>query len=136
MALTKERPATAARSGNSIFLPVGAAVRIYAGALVARNGSGYAVPGTEAAGLYALGRARTTVDNSSGGDGELRVEIEKGIFRFANAAGGDEITPADIGNDCYIVDDETVARSDGGGARSVAARVFDVDNMGVWLDLR
>jgi hypothetical protein len=31
------------------------------------------------------------------------------------------------------VDDQTVAKTDGTGARSVAGKVFDVDSGGVWV---
>ena len=48
----------------------------------------------------------------------------------------DLITTADIGADCYVVDDQTVAKTNGGGQRSVAGKIFDVDAQGVWVDLR
>jgi hypothetical protein len=64
------------------------------------------------------------------------VDIEKGIFHFANSADTDEITTADIGSNCYIVDDQTVAKTDGTGTRSIAGEVFDVDAQGVWVDFR
>jgi hypothetical protein len=83
-----------------------------------------------------MGRAKETVDNSSGSAGDLNVEIEKGIFRFANSSSTDEITRADIGSNCYIVDDQTVAKTSGSSTRSVAGKIFDVDSLGVWVDFR
>jgi hypothetical protein len=80
-----------------------------------------------------MGRAETQADNSSGSNGDITVDVRKGVFRFANSTGGDEITRADIGGNCYIVDDQTVAKTDGTGARSVAGKVFDVDSGGVWV---
>ena len=68
--------------------------------------------------------------------GEVNVEIDKGIFCFANSTSTDALTTADIGSDCYIVDDQTVAKTNGSSTRSVAGRVFDVDSQGVWVDLR
>ena len=68
--------------------------------------------------------------------GVVNVEIEKGIYRFANSTATDAITTADIGNDCYMVDDQTVAKTNGSSTRSVAGKVFDVDSQGVWVDLR
>ena len=64
------------------------------------------------------------------------MRILKGVFPFKNSAAADEITNAEIGSDCYIVDDETVAKTDGTGTRSVAGKVFLVDDYGVWVDFR
>ena len=55
---------------------------------------------------------------------------------FGNSTSTDAITLADVGSDCYIVDDQTVAKTNGSGTRSRAGRVFDVDSEGVWVDFR
>ena len=88
-----------------------AAVTIYAGALVARPAAGHAAPATEAADLVALGRAEERADNSSGADGAVRCRVRRGTFRWANSGGADKIAAADIGNDAYMVDDQTVAKT-------------------------
>lgn len=131
-ALTEDRN-TAKRDGGLLSMPVAASVKIYAGAIVARDASGYATPGATATTLLGVGRAESPGDNSTGSAGDIAVAVRKGIFRFANSAGGDEITRADIGVDCYIVDDQTVAKTDGTSTRSVAGQVFDVDSDGVWV---
>ena len=51
----------------------------------------------------------------------------------ANSAAADQITAADIGNDCYGVDDQTVAKTNGANTRSVAGKIYDVDAQGVWV---
>lgn len=127
---------TPMRDGEVVSLGVAASKRIYAGALVARDAGGYATPGATATGLVGIGRAEARADNTSGADGDMSVEVRKGVFQFANSQGGDAITTADIGADCYIVDDQTVARTDGTGTRSVAGKVFDVDSGGVWVSFR
>jgi hypothetical protein len=109
-----------------------AAVIIYAGSLVARDAAGNAIPGATAVGILGAGRAAETVDNALGLAGAKTVEVEKGVFRFDNLA-ADLVTIADIGNPCYIVDDQTVAATDGGATRSIAGTVFDVDAQGVWV---
>ena len=129
--LTTERN-TAARSGSRLNLGVAAAVLIFAGSLVARNAAGNAIPGATAVGILGAGRAVDTVDNTLGLAGARRVEIDKGIFRFDNLA-ADLVTIAMVGTDCFIVDDQTVAATNGGATRSVAGRVFDVDAQGVWV---
>ena len=60
----------------------------------------------------------------------------KTVACFANSAAADAITLADIGADCYIVDDQTVAKTSATNTRSVAGKVFDVDAEGVWVDFR
>jgi hypothetical protein len=121
------------RDGNSISVPVAASVKIYAGALVARDASGNATPGATATGILGLGRAESQADNSSGSAGDISVEVRKGVFKYENSSGGDEITGAEIGSDCYIVDDQTVAKTDGTSTRSVAGTVFEVEADGVWV---
>lgn len=132
-ALAQDRN-TIRRDGIEFSLPVAAAKKIFAGALVARDVDGNATPGATATTLLGVGRAEEYVDNSSGAAGDKSVKIRKGVFQFANSSGGDQITAADIGKDCYIVDDQTVAKTDGGITRSIAGRIFDVDSNGVWVE--
>jgi hypothetical protein len=131
-ALTADRN-TPRKGGDLINLPVAGAKKIYSGALVARDAGGCATPGATATTLLGVGRAEAQADNSSGADGALSLDVRKGVFRFANSSGADEATRADIGADCYIVDDQTVAKTSGGGTRSVAGKIFDVDPDGVWV---
>lgn len=132
MALSADRN-TPMRDGSILNLPVAAAKKIFAGALVARDASGNATPGAVATTLRGVGRAEAHADNTGGTAGAISVDIRKGIFRFDNSASGDLITNADIGADCFIVDDHTVAKTNGTSTRSVAGRVFDVDANGVWV---
>lgn len=132
--LNKDRN-TPARAGEHLYKGVAALAHIFAGSLVAMNAGGFVVPGSTATGLTALGRAEEQVDNSDGGNGDRSVRIAKGVFRYANSASGDAITDADIGNACYIVDDQTVAKTDGGSTRSPAGIVDDVDAQGVWVKI-
>jgi hypothetical protein len=108
---------------------------IYAGALVALTAAGYLTPGAAATTLKPVGRANETKDATGIASGAQTVSVEAGIFAWANSSAGDAITIADIGNVCYIVDDQTVAKTDGSGARSAAGIVFDVDSDGVWVDM-
>lgn len=130
-ALTEDRK-TQMRDGEVMSLQVAGAKSIFAGALVARDASGYATPGATATGIRGIGRAEGQADNSSGADGDMAVAVRKGVFCFDND-GTDTVTIAHIGNDCYMVDDQSVASNDGTGTRSVAGTVFDVDADGVWV---
>ncbi len=114
--------------------PVKGSTRILSGALVALN-AGFAAPGATATGRIAVGVAQETVDNTGGADGAKRVRVFAGVFQFKNSSAGDLIAQADVGTDCFIVDDETVAKTNGGATRSRAGRVIAVDAAGVWVQL-
>jgi hypothetical protein len=131
-ALTADRN-TPRRDGTELNLGLAASTKIYGGSIICRNASGYVVPGSTSTTLKALGVAQQQVDNSAGSAGAKKVQIRKGTFRFGNSASGDLITIADIGNDCFIVDDQTVAKTNGSATRSVAGKVHDVDAEGVWV---
>lgn len=114
--------------------PVAAATKIYAGTIVCLNASGLSVPGSTSTTLKCVGVAQEQADNSAGAASDIRVKTRRGLFRFANSSAGDAITLADWGSDCYIVDDNTVAKTNGSSSRSVAGKVRDVDAYGVWVE--
>jgi hypothetical protein len=132
MALSKDRLATKERNGVDFVYPVAAATKIYAGALVMLDG-GYAKPGAVATGKVAVGRAEEQVDNSGGSNGDVTVRVKRGVFLFNNSAASDAIALSDVGANCYIVDDETVAKTNGTNTRSVAGKIEDVSAEGVWV---
>ena len=82
MALTHDR-STPEREGKLLVLPMAASTAIYAGALVAVNGDGYAVPGSTATGLTAAGRAEEYKTNGTTAGTET-VAVRRGVFKFAN----------------------------------------------------
>ncbi len=64
----------------------------------------------------------------------MRADVRNdGVFCFDSAGGADAITFDDIGATCYVVDDQTVALTNGTGTRSVAGKIHDVDAAGVWV---
>lgn len=131
MPLTADRD-THMQDGELLAVPM-AAVKIYAGSLVAVNATGYATPGAAAATLTYLGRAEETVDNSAGSPGDLTVQVRRRkAFKFGNYA-SDLVTQAELGKLCYIYDDAQVAKTSSAGTRSVAGIVLGVDTDGVWV---
>lgn len=132
MALTKPRD-TLERSSGLLVLPVAAATTIHQGALVAVNAAGNAVPGSVSATLKGAGRAEVSGDNSGGAAGAVSVTVKRGVFKFKNH-GADAVTAADVLGDCFIVDDETVAKTNGANTRSKAGKVLDVEASGVWVE--
>lgn len=133
-ALTASRN-TAKRAGEDFSFPVAASTKIFGGALVAINSSGYLTKGAVSTSLKCVGRADEYVDNSTGADGALSCRVSRGVFCFANSASTDLIARSDIGADCYIVDDQTVAKTSGSSARSIAGKIRDVDSDGVWVEI-
>lgn len=130
-ALTQNRD-TIRKAGVDHSDPVAAATKIYQGSIVCLNAAGNAVPGSTSTTLVARGMAKALADNTSGAAGDVAVASEAGVFRFANDS---SITRAHIGKNAYIVDDQTVAATDGTSTRSVAGRIDDVDASGVWVEI-
>ena len=134
MPLTADRD-TKKRDGRQYSAKAGANAKIFAGALLARNAAGFAVPAATSTTQKALGRANAPADNTGGADGAIDVAYEKGVFLFKNSTSTDAIAAADVENDCYIVDDETVAKTNGTNTRSIAGKVKAVEAAGVWVEI-
>lgn len=132
MALTADRN-TPMKDGELVPVPMSAA-KIYAGSLVVANASGYAAKGSVATTLTYLGRAEESVDNSAGNAGDKTIMVRRGkAFKWKNS-GSDPVTQASLGKTCYIVDDETVAATNGTNTRSAAGIVVQLDSDGVWVE--
>ncbi len=129
-ALSAPRLATE-RSGQTSTVPVAAATVVWQGGIVVMEG-GVAKPGKTATGLVVLGIAEETVDNSTGAAGAKSVTPRRGCFRFVNL-GSDPVTAADVGQDVWLVDDQTIAKSSGTATRSAAGKLIDVDDVGAWV---
>jgi hypothetical protein len=140
MALSAGKQVRSLVDGKTDFAPQKGSSTIYAGGIVMLDSSGRALKGATATGCIGVGLALTnrdldTYDNSSGADGALSVRFDEGIFLAKNSSAGDAIAAGDEGKPCYIVDDETVAKTDGSSTRSPAGRVFRVDSAGVWVQM-
>lgn len=131
-ALITERN-TRRREGELRVEPLAASAKIWAGSLVMRDASGYLTRGATATGCIGVGRAEASVDNTSGTAGAKTAEYRRGIYGFANAGGADLIAQADVGQLCYILDDQTVAKNDGSASRSPAGIVDGIEGGVVWV---
>lgn len=133
-ALTADRN-TVSREGSDFEFPVAAATKIFAGSIVGFNAAAvYASKGVTSTTLKTVGVAIEQADNSAGAAGDIRVKVRRGVWRFGNSTAGDLITLANVGSDCYVVDDQTVALTNGTATRSVAGKIRDVDAAGVWVE--
>lgn len=156
-ALSGARPAISPSDGNPVFSKgyIGLAVnaKVWQGAIVCLDPStGFGTQGKTAPGLIALGIAESPemgmvvagqppaifsnlYDNTGGSAGGIVVQYRQGVYDFLNSTAGDAITVANIGQDCYIVDDQTVALTDAVGTRSRAGRIVNVDQYGVQVQI-
>lgn len=113
----------------------------YAGGLVMIDSAGRAVKGQAVAGLLAAGVAKTnrdidTYDATGLADGAQNVYFEEGVFPMVNSASTDAFSTSDQpGIPVFVVDDETAAKTSGGGARPPMGRLHHVDSMGVWVEI-
>ena len=132
VALTSERN-TRTRINDFRYDAVAASVKIFAGSIVMRNAAGLLTKGATATGCFGVGRAEATVDNSAGAAGAQSLTYRSGQFACANHS-GDLIARADVGKVCYIVDDQTVAKTNGAGTRSPAGIVEWIEAPGtIWV---
>ncbi|EON13081.1 hypothetical protein [Pandoraea sp. SD6-2] len=116
-----------------VGVPVKAGTVIRAGVIVCADATGYAIEGKTAADLTYLGRADCFVDNTKGADGATVVLVRRGkAFKWANEP-TDPVKQPLLGKRCFLVDNQTVAATDGGGKRSKVGAVAGIDADGVWV---
>lgn len=122
---------TTRRDAHRVGHLINTGQKIWAGTLVALlTANGNAVP----AGTPGAGDAVGVSQHDVVGDGTNQVDTWRGqAFHFANSAAADLITRADIGSNAFVVDDQTVAKTDNSAARKVAGKIIDVDAAGVWV---
>lgn len=124
------------RDGEQYEFPVAAGAVCFTGGIAVFAGSATAVqPATTALNLRVAGVFEERANNTGGAAGAITAKVRRGVFRFRNSAAADAITLADVGNSCFIVDDETVARTNGSNTRSAAGVVRAVDAQGVWVQI-
>lgn len=131
MPLTADR-ATPRREGAQYEDAPAAGQVIYRGALVCLNAAGALVVGSVSTTLRARGVAETSTLDA---DYRGTIRSRRGVYLFRNSAAADLIVAADVGNNCFIVDDEQVAKTNGTSTRSVAGVVRAVDASGVWVEI-
>lgn len=132
MALITDRM-TVLRDGEVVSVPVAAGVKCFAGGMAVLDG-GYAKPGGTATGLVYFGSFNEFMDNTGGAAGDKEVLVRRHLAHRWENSPTDPVTQADVGSDCYIVDDETVARTNGTNTRSKAGLIIGVDADGVWVE--
>ena len=133
-ALTADKLIERRPAGDRNF-PVSAGVKIRLGAMVAVEVPGGTLrPARANPTDIIVGISRQAADNSAGLASAISCETEaEGVYAMVNSAGGDAIALTDIGKDCYAVDDQTVALTNGGATRCRAGKIQNVTERGVWV---
>lgn len=132
MALVKGKRTMRAIPGYR-SLGIAAGVACFQGGL-AILASGFARPGRLGQGADNTAKAADAatyravgvfLESKTGGaaNGDTLINVEEGEFLFKNSAAGDAIAAADIGKPCFIIDDETVAKTNPNSVRAVAGVV-------------
>lgn len=130
MPLTEDRN-TERHAANILDIPVESNTRIFAGSLVVVKPNGFASMGYAATGLFYMGRAEEAVDNTGGSAGAVSVSVRTdGAFKWRNDG---SISQAEMGNDVFVLNDESVTRTSNSNTRSIAGQVVGVESDGVWI---
>lgn len=111
-----------------------AATTIPAGVLVATNAAGELINAADAAGSTVQGRAPKRMANA-GAAAKIKpaAYVEAGVFKFGTT-GANAITAADVGKNCFVLDNQTVVRTAGTVNGIVAGVVDSMDPDGdVWV---
>jgi len=130
-ALTQDRTHNARWTGRMIIGKAAANAVIYAGALGARNASGFTIPAANAADVKVVGVAQGPVNNTGGANGAKPVQLLTGVFKFKNDTTA-PVTAANLHGRCYVQDDQTV-RATPGSPGVIAGIVEQIDSDGVWV---
>lgn len=104
-ALTEDR-VLQKTDGVELDFPMAASQKIFGGALACVNAAGYAIKGSDTAGLIFQGIANGPVDNTSGQNGDKSVVLRRRGLVLMNM--GTAITQANVGDNVFLVDDQTV----------------------------
>lgn len=86
---------------------------------IALDSAGLAVKATATSGLKVVGWYRDKSVTTVAGD---EIEVQSGIIERKNS-GTDPVTIADLENEVYLEDDQTIARTSNGGTLSPAGRL-------------
>lgn len=125
------------RDASVILVPIAASTKILQGTIVCRNGSGYAVPGSDTAALVTLGVAAEEIDNTAGSAGDLSVQVLRKRAFLLNNDATNPVTIASVGTAAVAVikDNDTVCVAAGATNDIPVGRPIEVTSTGVWVEI-
>lgn len=110
--------------GHSFSYPLKASAVIRKGAIACLQG-GYLIEGVEADDLTTIGRIEESIDNSTGANGDLHAPVMREKIGFKHDG---SILPTHVGQEVYVVDAETLSADSNTSARSVAGKLFAIQD--------
>lgn len=153
MALSTGRLTSQRADGNEnklipVFVKNG--YTLFIGSVVCLDTTGYAVPGSSATGLRAVGVCRENAQGvvapsdrvalgSAGATGSAIANVAVGQFLLNNDT-TNPLTQFDVYKSCWLVDDQTVCGAGGGSGKTVAGRFTGFEQLaptgiGCWVEI-
>jgi len=132
-ALTEDKQIELQDGVEKAFLVAGSQ-KIFGGALTCVNAAGYALEGSDTAGLIFQGISMEQKDNSSGSNGDLSIVLRRrGLIKVIMDTA---ITIANIGDNVFLVDDQTVDLS-GNVSNNIFCGIIAgyIDTTHAWIDI-
>lgn len=122
-------------NGYNVPLPVKANTTIYAGSMIARDASGWAVPASTASCVGPiLGVCAETVVNDSATNGAKQVDCYRGPVRLDND-GVNPVLKTHLGQLAEVnATEDTTVRAPGGSDLKKAGVIIGLDGDYVWVD--
>ena len=139
MTKTNTAIVTECRDGALIPIALLANSLVLQGTFAVVNADGYALASADVGGAdqTCLGIWDHSAENT-GVDGDILATVSRNKQFLVRNSGTDPVTLADLGNQVYVEDNQTIAKTDGAGARSLAGRFMGFDtqyNDCVWVEI-
>lgn len=139
MAKTETAIVTEIRCGTLMPVPLAALALVLQGTFAVADVNGYAIPSADVGGVdqNCLGIWDHSAENTGAAGDVVACVRRKQQFLLCNSS-TDPVTQVDFGSPVYIEDNQTIAKTDGTGTRSLGGRFmgFDVQNPEfVWVEI-
>lgn len=139
MAKTEIAIVTETRDGELMPIPLLAAAVILQGTFAVVDGTGHGIASDDVGGAdqICLGIWDHSAENT-GANGDLLGLVRRNKQFLVRNSTVDPVTQADFGIQVYVEDNQTIAKTDGAGTRSLAGRFMGFDTQFddcVWVEI-
>ena len=139
MAKTEIAIVTEIRDGELMSIPLLAAAVILQGTFAVVDGTGHGIASDDVGGAdqICLGIWDQSAENT-GANGDLLGLVRRNKQFLVRNSTADPVTQADFGIQVYVEDNQTIAKTDGAGTRSLAGRFMGFDTQFddcVWVEI-
>lgn len=139
MAKTEIGIVTEIRDGELMPIPLLAAAVILQGTFAVVDGTGHGIASDDVGGAdqICLGIWDHSAENT-GANGDLLGLVHRNKQFLVRNSTVDPVTQADFGIQVYVEDNQTIAKTDGAGTRSLAGRFMGFDTQFddcVWVEI-